>query len=318
MDLFTSAQERGHEGAELNGYQNAIYDGTNLKIQQQPQATSDNATIPSSAVTATFNTTELLEQVLSYLPAPQLLTSKATCHSFRDAIEASPILRRKTSTFLRLGDADEENDLFKTDAGGEAVFPIEGLGVLAFFYPGDGERRVFVRFEVGDEERFFERVGKAGVGGFGGLVVVDQALSDVRVGRTTVTSAPKRTPKTSMATSNATTSLSATSFAVLMRPGHATTVAAQIFNTPELLDLILSNLRLKDILSRANSTCRGFRNMVHISSSIEGILAMTKLLTTSLYTTSRTRYSQTITADRKSPGDRLLYLNFEPPEPSSA
>lgn len=39
---------------------------------------------------------------------------------------------------------------------------------------------------------------------------------------------------------------------------------------------------------------------------------MTKLLTPSLYATSRTRYSQTISADRNSPGGRLLYLDFEP------
>lgn len=38
---------------------------------------------------------------------------------------------------------------------------------------------------------------------------------------------------------------------------------------------------------------------------------MTKLLTPSFYATSRTRYSQTITADRNSPGGRLLYFNFE-------
>lgn len=62
------------------------------------------------------------------------------------------------------------------------MFPSEGLGVLAFFYPGKGgERRLFVRFEVGDEERFWGRVGKGG-GGFGRLMVVDQGLGDVRVG----------------------------------------------------------------------------------------------------------------------------------------
>lgn len=61
------------------------------------------------------------------------------------------------------------------------MFPIEGLGVLALFYPGSGgERRMFIRFEVGDWEGFLGRVGKAV--GFGRLIVVDQALSDVRVG----------------------------------------------------------------------------------------------------------------------------------------
>jgi hypothetical protein len=135
------------------------------------------------AIAATFNTTELLEQILSYLPASQLLISKATCRSFRNAIEASPMLRRKTSTFLRLGDVDEGNDLFSTDAGGEVVFPIRGLEPLAFFYPGDGERRLFVRFVVADSEGFLERVGKAGDGGgFRGLRVVDQSMGDVRVG----------------------------------------------------------------------------------------------------------------------------------------
>ena len=190
MDRYTSAQEQGYEAAQLKVCQNTIYDGTKPKIQQQPQATGDNATISSSAVTATFNTTELLEQILSYLPAPQLLTSRSTCRTFRNAIEASPMLRRKTSIFLRLGDVNEENDLFKTDAGGEVVFPIKGLEPLAFFYPGDGERRLFVRFEVGDCERLLGKVGKGdgesgGMNkgaGFGELSVVDQALSDVRVG----------------------------------------------------------------------------------------------------------------------------------------
>jgi hypothetical protein len=138
-----------------------------------------------SAITATFTTTELLEQILSYLPAAQLLTSKATSSTFRNAIEASPTLRRKTSTFIRLGnvddDGDEQNDLFRTDASGEAVFLIEGLEPLAFFYPGDGEMRLFVRFEVGESERFLRRMGKVG-GGFGRLRVVDQRLGDVRVG----------------------------------------------------------------------------------------------------------------------------------------
>ena len=76
--------------------------------------------------------------------------------------------------------------MFKTDAGGEVVFPIEGLEALALFYPADGgERRLFVRFDVGDSEGFLGRVGKAGGGGgggFGELRVVDQRLGDVRVG----------------------------------------------------------------------------------------------------------------------------------------
>lgn len=94
------------------------------------------------------------------------------------------MLRRKTSTFLRLGDVDEENDLFSTDAGGEVVFPIKTLEPLAFFHPGDEERRLFVRLEVGDSEEFLGMVGKAGGGGggFRGLRVVDQSMGDVRVG----------------------------------------------------------------------------------------------------------------------------------------
>jgi hypothetical protein len=126
----------------------------------------------------------------------------------------------------------------------------------------------------------------------------------------TTTSAHKSTHEGDMAASNATISPSATSFAIPMRPGHATPVTAQALNTPELLDLILSNLRLKDILFRAELTCRGFRNMIATSPSIEGILAMTKLLATSLYPTSRTCYSQTIFADRKHSGGCLLYLTF--------
>ena len=133
-----------------------------------------------NAITATFDTAELLEQILGYLPAPQLLASKATSQTFRNGIEASPVVRRKTSTFLRLGYVDGENDLLGTDAGGEVVFPIKGLESLAFFYPGDGERRLFVRFGVGDAEKFLEGVGKAK--SFGELSVVDQALRDVRVG----------------------------------------------------------------------------------------------------------------------------------------
>ena len=70
------------------------------------------------AMTATFDTAELLEHILSYLPALQLLRAKATCRHFRNAIEASPALKRKMRTLIRLGDVDE-SDLFKTDAGGD-------------------------------------------------------------------------------------------------------------------------------------------------------------------------------------------------------
>ena len=193
MDRFTTAQEQDRKVSQLTARGNAIYNGASLD-HQQSLTTSNTANttttpptmIPSpsnlSAVTATFNTAELLEQILGYLPAPQLLASKATCRTFCNAIEASPVLRRKTSTFLRLGEVvDDENDSFSTDAGGEVVFPTKGLKPLAFFYPGDGERRLFVRFEVRDAERFLlGGVGKAR--SFGELSVVDQALSDVRVG----------------------------------------------------------------------------------------------------------------------------------------
>ena len=109
----------------------------------------------------------------------------------------------------------------------------------------------------------------------------------------------------------ATTSTDARSFAVHMCVGYAKTKAARVFNTPELLDLILSKLGVKDILLRAQLTCRGFRNSIDASPSIDGIFAMTKLLSRALHTTPRTRYSDTITADRHHPGGRLLYLSFE-------
>lgn len=183
MDRFASAQESGHEAAKLKVCKTATCDCAKSEHQQY-LTNSDNtttiSTIPSSAITATFNTAELLEQILSYLPAPQLLTSKATSRTYHNAIEASPMLCRKTSTFLRLGDVDEENDLFNTDTGGEVVFPIEALEPLAFFYPADGKRRLFVRFEVDESERFLGRMGKAK--GFGSLRVVDQGLRNVRVG----------------------------------------------------------------------------------------------------------------------------------------
>lgn len=189
MSLSTGAQEQGCEISQLTARENAIYNGTDLKHQQYLTTSNTPTTtipmmIPSSAnlsaIAATFNTTELLEQILSYLPAPQLLTSKTTSRTFRNAIETSPMLRRKTDTFLRLGDVDQENDSFSTDAGGEVVFPLEGLEALAFFYPGDGERRLFVRF--GDVEKFLRRMGKADGSGFRGLRVVDQWLGDIRVG----------------------------------------------------------------------------------------------------------------------------------------
>jgi hypothetical protein len=129
------------------------------------------------AMTATFNTAELLEQVLSYLPATQLLRSKATCRNFHNAITSSPTLRRKTSTYLLLNDVDEK-DLFKTDAGGDVVYPIRDLQPLAFFYPGDGERRLFVRFSTTAEAIGVLR----GSRGFAGLRIVDQGVESAVVG----------------------------------------------------------------------------------------------------------------------------------------
>lgn len=146
----------------------------------QPTTTSTSlVSLPPiiRAMIATFSTAELLEQILSYLAPLQLLKAKATCHSFHDAIESSPTLRRSMGTFLRLGQIDE-SDLFKSDAGGEVVFPVPGVDVLAFFYPEDGGRRLFVRFAV--EPEAFGRFWKGK--GFRALEVVDQALSDLRVG----------------------------------------------------------------------------------------------------------------------------------------
>jgi hypothetical protein len=129
------------------------------------------------AMVATFNTAELLEQILAYLPATQLLRSKATCRNFHNAILSSPTLRRKTSTYLLLNDVDEKH-LFKTDAGGDVVYPIRDLQPLAFFYPEDGERRLFVRFST-----TAERVGVLrGSRGFAGLRVVDQGVEGAVVG----------------------------------------------------------------------------------------------------------------------------------------
>ena len=129
------------------------------------------------AMTATFNTAELLEQILTYLPATQLLRAKATCRNFHNAIGASPTLRRKMSTYLRLNHVDEE-DLFKTNAGGDVVYPIEDLEPLAFFYPSDAETRLFVRFST--NSRRVDVLRKSG--GFGDVRVVDQTVANAVVG----------------------------------------------------------------------------------------------------------------------------------------
>jgi hypothetical protein len=185
MDIFACMQQRGCGDAQLTTHQNATYNCFDLK-NQQSFTTSDNTTkMPMispldnlSAMSATFSIAELLEQILRYLPASQLVRSKATCRNFCNAIEISPTLRRKTSTFLRLGDVDE-NDLFTTNAGGDVVFSTRSLEPLAFFYPSEAERRLFVRFSVANSG-WLEKARKAN--GFGRLVVVDQPLSDVKVG----------------------------------------------------------------------------------------------------------------------------------------
>ena len=152
-----------------------------MKLSKAP-ASIDNAktlALPPAlrAMAATFNTAELLEQILSYLPAPQLLRSKATCRNFHNAILSSPTLRRKTSTYLLLNDVDER-DLFKTDAGGDIVYPIRDLQPLAFFYPEDGGRRLFVRFSTNAEAVGVLR----GSRGFRELGVVDQGVEGAVVG----------------------------------------------------------------------------------------------------------------------------------------
>ena len=182
--MLTSKQEKRTQVAALASHKIASHDRTDFEHHHSLSRVDATTTTPMISVPpdlratiATFNTAELLEHILRYLPASQLLNTKRTSHTFRNVIESSPSLHRKMSTFLRLGDVDE-NDLFRTDAGGEVVFPIKGLEPLAFFYPSDAERRLFVRFST--DLGWFERVGKAG--GFRGLVLVDQVLSDVRVG----------------------------------------------------------------------------------------------------------------------------------------
>lgn len=81
------------------------------------------------------------------------------------------------STFIRLGNVDE-SDLFKTDAGGEVVYPVKGLDPLAFFYPSDAEKRLFVRSST--EPGRFERMRRSD--GFLDLRIVDQPLTEATVG----------------------------------------------------------------------------------------------------------------------------------------
>lgn len=129
------------------------------------------------AMTATFNTAELLEHILSYIPPLHLLRIKATSRTFRNAIEASPYLRKEMNAFIWLGKVDESR-LYRSDAGGDIVYPIRDLEPLVFFYPSDAQRRLFVR--IATEPGRFEQLQKSSA--FAKLVVVDQALADVSVG----------------------------------------------------------------------------------------------------------------------------------------
>lgn len=129
------------------------------------------------AMTATFNTTELLEHILKSLPSLQLLRAKAVCQNFRNAIDASPALWRQANTFIRLG-AIDDTILSKSDAGGDVAYPVKAIEPLAFFYPSNAERRLFVRFFV-DQRRFWQLQQSSS---FRQLFVVDQPLTDINVG----------------------------------------------------------------------------------------------------------------------------------------
>lgn len=58
------------------------------------------------------------------------------------------------------------------------MFPVQDMDVLAFFYPEDGGKRLFVRFAV--EPETFVRLRKSEA--FRALEVVDQPLVDAKVG----------------------------------------------------------------------------------------------------------------------------------------
>lgn len=129
------------------------------------------------AMTATFNTTELLEHILNHLAPLQLLRAKAVCRNFRNTIGSSPALRRQMNTYIRLG-AIDGSILSKSDAGGDIAYPVDTIEPLAFFYPSDAERRLFVRFSV-DQKRFRQLQQSSS---FRRLIVVDQPLTDINVG----------------------------------------------------------------------------------------------------------------------------------------
>lgn len=58
------------------------------------------------------------------------------------------------------------------------------------------------------------------------------------------------------------------SAAAQMSPHHATGAAAQVLETAELLDLILSKVELEDLLLRASLVCRGFKASIDSSPMI--------------------------------------------------
>jgi hypothetical protein len=182
--MSVGAQDEGCKGAHAALFDNAYLGRTNDDLSDFLTVSSTAINSPTislppelRAMTATFNTAELLENILRYLPAQQLLTAKATCRNFRNAIEASPSLRREMNTFIYLGTVDE-HDLFKTDSDCDITYPIKDLDSLAFFYPSDAEKRLFVRFQVAEE--WLGRVCEGS--GFAKLRVVDQVLEDVTVG----------------------------------------------------------------------------------------------------------------------------------------
>jgi hypothetical protein len=80
-------------------------------------------------------------------------------------------------------------------------------------------------------------------------------------------------------TSNITPSSSNTTIATHIVPSVNTSVvrmttdaASQVFNTPELLELLLSELEVKGVLLRASLVCRAFKTSIDSSPTIKKIL----------------------------------------------
>lgn len=137
------------------------------------------ATLPLElrAMTATFNTAELLEHILSYIPAHHLFRAKATSRTFRDTIEASPTLCRELNTFIRLDDVDEDN-LYTSNAKHDVVFLVKDLEPMVIFYPSDAERRIFIRFSTSSERFGMLHESNA----FRRLFVLDRPVERITVG----------------------------------------------------------------------------------------------------------------------------------------